>query len=269
MGLPLPEETCLELTIDIQALLDLSIDLPGGVSLQAQLEVGQFPNLSVIVGALISPLNAALTPLMPIFRILDVVIALIEFSKAVPDALGPPPDPTVIIKKLKKLLKAAAKLTSLFPPLSIPIMIVGICKTVAAALLALIEQLEHMLVAQASLDLARGRAATLAANPLLLAGAARLEASIDCAQIDLDLALSLSASGLGPLNKLIDLINLFCDLAKLPRLISLEATGDASGMLAPLRAAVEALSVFCNSIPTNPADLIPNPSAVIATPHVP
>ncbi len=75
-----------------------------------------------------------------------------------------------VIKKLKKLLKAFAKLAGLFPPISIPVMIVGVCKVVCAALTALIDQIEHMLTVQASLDLARARAATLAADPLLLEG---------------------------------------------------------------------------------------------------
>lgn len=249
MPLPPPEETCLELEIDIALLLDLSIDLPGGLSLRAQLEPGEFPNLSVIVHKILEPLNAALAPLMPFFRLLDVVIAIIEFCKAIPDSLGPPPDPTLLVKRLQKLLKAFAKIAALLPPLSIPVMIVGICKVIGAALLALIAELEHILTVQAKLDLGRSKAAGLALNPLTLAGAAALEAAIDCAQADLDLQLELSASSLGPLNKFIDLLNAFAGLIGLPELSKIEASGDASGMLAPLKAAVEALTAFCASIP--------------------
>ncbi len=38
--MPLPADTCLALEVDISAFLDLSIDLPGGMSLQAQLKPG-------------------------------------------------------------------------------------------------------------------------------------------------------------------------------------------------------------------------------------
>jgi len=249
MGLPLPEDLCSELEIDISVFLDLSIDLPGGVSLRAQLPAGTFPNLPDIVGSIMGQMNAALTPLMPIFRILDVVIALVEFSKAIPDALGPPPDPTSVIKKLKKLLKAFAHLAALFPPLSIPVMIVTACKVVVAALTALVDQIEHSLTVQASLDLARGKAGTLALDPLLLEGAAALELSIDCAQANLDLQLSVGMSGMGPLNKILDLLSLFMGLIGLPEFLKIDVGTDPSAMLAPLRAGIEALNIVCGSIP--------------------
>ncbi len=249
MSLPLPEETCLALEIDLSVFLDLSIDLPGGVSLQAKLKPGTFPNLSDIVASILEPLNAAMTPLMPIFRILDVVIAIVEFAKAVPDALGPPPDPLNVIKKLKKLLKAFAKLTSLFPPLSIPVMIVGVCKVIVAALLALIESIEHAITVQASLNLARGKATAFAADPDLLELAAGLEASLDCAQANLDLQLAVGMSGLGPLNKFLDLLNAFAGLIGLPEFLKIEAGGDPLTVLEPLRAAVAALGAVCSSIP--------------------
>ncbi len=245
----LPDDTCLALEIDISAFLDLSIDLPGGVSLQAKLEPGEFPNLSGIVQSVLEPLNAALTPLMPFFRLLDVVIAIIEFCKAIPDSLGPPPDPFLLIKRLQKLLKAAGKLASLIPPLSIPVMIVGICKVIVAALLALIEQLEASLTVQAKLDLARGKAAALALDPLTLEGAAALEASIDCAQVQLDLMVSVAGGGLGPLNKFLDLLNAFAGLIGLPEFLSLSAGGSAADMLEPLRAGVTAIGTICSSIP--------------------
>lgn len=245
----LPADTCVELEIDLSAFLDLSIDLPGGIALTAKLEAGQFPSLPGIVASLLGELNAALTPLMPFFRILDVVIAIIEFCKAIPDSLGPPPDPTLLIKRLQKLLKAAAKLLNLIPPLSIPIMLVGICKTITAALLALIMELENSINAQLKLDLARDRADALALDPFLLEGAAALAISIDCAQADLDLQVEVGASSLGPLMKFIDLVNAFAGLIGLPELGKVEAGGDASAMLQPLKDFVGVLAAFCGSIP--------------------
>lgn len=245
----LPDDTCLALEIDVSIFLDLSITLVGGLSLSVSIEPGTLPNLSAVVQGILGPLNAALGPLMPFFRILDVVVAIIEFCKAVPDALGPPPDPTLLLKKLRLLLRAAAKLAALMPQISIPIMIAGICKVIIAALLALIEQLEAAFVVQAKLDLARGKAAALAFDPLTLFGAAALEASIDCAQINLDLMLEISVSGMGPLNKFLDLLNTFLALAGLPELLSIDASASPAALLAPLRAGVAAIENLCASLP--------------------
>lgn len=249
MPLPTPQDTCLELEIDLAAFLELAIDLPGGISLQAKLEPGKFPSLSAIVNSVLEPLNAALTPLMPFFRLLELALAIVEFCKAVPDSLGPPPDPTVLVAALEKVLKSATKVAAMIPPLSIPIMIVGICRVIVAALLALIGELENVIEVQTKIDLARDRAAVLATDPALLIGAAALEVGIDCAQADLDLQLEVSFKSLGPLNKFLDLLNAFMDLAGLPQLLKVEASGDAAGMLQPLRDGVLAIEAICNALP--------------------
>lgn len=247
--MPVAANTCLELDIDLSALLDLSVNLPGGVSLNAKLEPGELPSLQGIVQSVLEPLNAALTPLMPFFNLLDLVLAIVEFCKAVPDALGPPPDPTSVIKALAKVLKAAAKVANLVPFLSVPIMIVDICKLITAGLLGLIESLEHMITVQADLDLQRGRAETLALDPETLTIAARLSASIDCAQADLDLQAAAGGAGLGPLNKFLDLLNAFMGLVGLPELGKVTAGGNPAAMLDPLKVAVTALGAVCSSIP--------------------
>ena len=58
------------------------ITLPGGVSIQ------QFNLMEAI--------QPALTPLMPVFDIIDTVVAVFNCVKAIPDSLGPPPDPTAL-----------------------------------------------------------------------------------------------------------------------------------------------------------------------------
>ena len=245
----LPDDTCLEATIDIQAMLGLAINMPGGVAIQAQLEPGEFPNLGTIVGKLLMPLNSAMTPLMPFFRILDVVIQLIACAKAVPDSLGPPPDPSKLVKPVVKLLKAASKLAPLVPQLSIPIMVVGVCKVVVAGLSALVEQLEFQIAAATKLSLAQAKADALAADPETQTGAVVLQASIDCAQADLAVALELGSKSLGPLNKFIELLNAIAGLAGLPEFANIEASGDAGAMLQPLKDAIAAINTVCGSIP--------------------
>lgn len=247
--MPLPEDTCLAVEFDLSAFLALSIDLPGGISLQASIEAGTLPNLAGVVQSILAPLNAALTPLMPLFRILDVVMALIDCAKAIPDALGPPPDPSKLVKCVSKLVKAASKLLALLPPLSIPIMIAGICKVIVAVLTSIIDSIEHALTVQTSFDLARDRAALLAADPELAQGAVLLAASVDCSQANLDLMMEATGASLGPVNRFLGLLNALAGLAGLPEFAVIEAGTDPAGMLDPLRGAVEAIGTVCASLP--------------------
>jgi len=248
--MPLPDDTCLQLSIDLSQFLDLSITLPGGVSLDAKLEPNELPTLSGIVQSVLGPLNAAMTPLMPFFRLLDVVIKIVDFCTAVIDALGPPPDPTLLVKRLNALLKAFAKVLGLIPPLSLPIMIVGVCKTISAGLLALILELEDVISIQFSLSAKEARVEALMEDEELLEGAALLRASMDCAQADLDLQAEIGSSGLGPLNKFLDLLNAFIGLIGLDPLGKVEpGSANPAEMLEPLRKTVEILATVCGSIP--------------------
>lgn len=245
----LPDSPCGQLAIDLSAFLDLSIDMPGGVSIQAKLEPNTLPTLSGIVQSMLGPLNAAMTPLMPFFRLLDLVIAIVDFCKAIPDSLGPPPDPTLLVKVTEKLIKAAAKVVGLLPPLSLPIMIVGVCKTISAALLALVGELKDLIQIQTSLDLRAQKVDTLAANPETAEAAAMLQASIDCAQADIDLQAQVGGSSLGPLNKFLDLLNAFLGLIGIPEIGKVSAGGDPTAMIEPLETAVTLLATICGSIP--------------------
>lgn len=249
MPLPPSDETCLELSIDLSFLLSLGIELPGGISIMPKFDPGEIPNFGTVIAKLLGELNAALAPLVPFFRLLDVVIALIECVKAIPDSLGPPPDPTKIVKCIAKLTAAASFLLKLFPPLSIPITIVGICKVIIGGLKAVIESLELTISVNLELDLALQRASLLAEDPELLEGAAALEASISCAQANLDLALQMNGAGMQPLNKLIELLNLLMSMAGLPELGKVSLEGDASAAIDGLNIAVGLLENVCAKIP--------------------
>ena len=70
------------------------LTLPGGVSIE-HLELVQVT-------------QPPLTPLMPFFNFLDAVLATFDAVKAVPDSLGPPPDPSALIKAIQKLAEKIA-----------------------------------------------------------------------------------------------------------------------------------------------------------------
>src|SRR5688572_26832363 len=79
-----------------------TIRLPGGAELRAQL-AGLPPSLFEIAKSLLGQANSALAPLTPIFDIIETINALHNCVKAIPDALGPPPDPSKLAGCLPEL----------------------------------------------------------------------------------------------------------------------------------------------------------------------
>jgi hypothetical protein len=177
--------------IEIPALPDpQQLTLPGGV---------QIEHLSLM--QIVQP---ALTPLVPLFDLVDAIVAVFHCVKAIPDALGPPPDPTVLAACLPDLAKKVDKLLRLVPQLSLPILpilVVQLVDLVAdtvrqarSALLHLQEQANQMVLVVA-------RAAELNDPGLMAIG--------QCAQANLAQEAANVGKSLAALGKLIGLINLF------------------------------------------------------------
>ena len=80
----------LPICIEIPEIPDpFQITLPGGVTME-------HINLMEVI-------QPALTPLVPLFNIIDTVVAVFNCIKAIPDTLGPPPDPTAIAACIPEL----------------------------------------------------------------------------------------------------------------------------------------------------------------------
>ena len=93
----------LPICIEIPEIPDpFQITLPGGVTME-------HINLMEVI-------QPALTPLVPLFNIIDTVVAVFNCIKAIPDTLGPPPDPTAIAACIPEL---AAKVNALYRTLRI------------------------------------------------------------------------------------------------------------------------------------------------------
>ena len=75
-----------------------SVSLPGGIIIE------DFNLMKAI--------QPALTPLMPLFEVIDVVVAIYNCVKAIPDCFGPPPDPSGLVACLPDLAKKIMKLLS-------------------------------------------------------------------------------------------------------------------------------------------------------------
>ena len=76
----------------------------------------------------------ALAPLTPFFQILDAFLGIVKVVQAIPDALGPPPNPTGIVSALADLAPKVAALAGLVPQLSVPLTVVSSLDAVVGVL---------------------------------------------------------------------------------------------------------------------------------------
>jgi hypothetical protein len=208
----------------------LQLTLPGGVTIEDI-------NLMQIV-------QPALTPLIPIFDIIDAVVAAFNCLKAIPDSLGPPPDPTVIAACLPDLSKKVSKLLKLIPQLSIPITAVGIIDLLIDALRqarSLLLQLQQQLVQIAgTID---------RAGELEDAG---LMAIAQCAQANVAQEAANVGKSLAALGKLIGILNMFMGMIGGPEVPDLNSLSGRplDEIVPPLDAIVETLKNMRSAIPT-------------------
>lgn len=162
-----------------------------------------------ILQGFLAQINTALAPLSPIFTIFDVVVALVDCVKAIPDSLGPPPDPTKLIQAIGKLLKVLTKLLGMLPQMSVPVMVKQILVAIATAFLAFERELLAIIHATERI----AAAATAAAKP----GNSALDVVVSCAQGRLDARMANLETATAPINRLIGIVNLLMDLAQMPK----------------------------------------------------
>lgn len=229
---------CKEYEIDVQ-LDGLSIIFPGGFTIEANLPTVDIQTALDYAKALLGQANVALAPLQPVFSIIDVCIAIQKVLTAVKDALGPPPDPTKVVEALPNLAVKIDKLMALIPPVSLPVLVLSLLKVLLVFLTGLRAQIQAIIAFEAKIDLAVQRKAEL--QTFNVFAAAELQLSIECAQADASAMLAGQVQTSGPVNRLLDLLNLLIEnsglpLPKLPTLGSLGA--NASAALAPIDALI-------------------------------
>ena len=221
------------------------IVLPGGVTLGQVLTAGsQIPDPLDAVTNLLSQANAAMAPLVPIFNIIDTVIAVFNCIKAIPEALGPPPDPSKIAKVLPKLAQKIDELMKLIPQLSVPHLIVGIIDCLIEYLNGIKTQLQT--IAKKLLQIAN--TATRAAE----LGDTKLDLIAKCASDSISIQIEAMNQSMVPMNKLIAVLNIFMGLiglSQVPELGSLLDSGDPEQALIPLEETVKLLTTIRNAIP--------------------
>ena len=221
------------------------IQFPGGASLEQILAAGsEIPDSLDVATTLLSQANAALAPLVPLFDILDTVLVIVECVKAIPDALGPPPDPSGVAACLPVLSEKVAKLLALVPQLSLPALIVDVLDCVIGFLEGVRASISALIGKQAQIVIAQTRATEL--------GDANLEDIVACAEANLALQIDAINESLTPVTRLLSIISGFLELLGLPTVPDLATALDPSdldGALAVLTLVINTVRTVRDQVP--------------------
>jgi hypothetical protein len=173
-------------------------------------------------------IQPALTPLMPLFDIIDTVVAVFNCVKAIPDSLGPPPDPTALAACIPELAEKVAKLLRLIPQLSLPYTIIGIIDLVIDTLRQARSQLMHL---QQQMQQILG--------------------ATSCAQANVAQEAANVGKSLASLGKLIGILNIFLGIVGGPEVPDLSnlAGRPLDDVIPPIDAIIEALQTVRSAVP--------------------
>lgn len=243
MATPSPHDVCAEVTVDLE-LLALSVTLPGAATISLATFVA--PNAQQYTEKLMAQLNAALTPLVPFFKMLDAMLAIKGFAEAVPGVVT---NPGKVVSKLGELATKIGALAELLPQVSIPITIRSILTLLVAYVAALRSQVAALVTVKQRIAAAQAKVTVLvdAGAP---DAAASLLVTTECAQLSLAAQMTAVSAGAAPFNRLIGVINLIGGLIGLPEIPAFTDVGtDPELALAPIDALSKVLEDLRSSIP--------------------
>jgi hypothetical protein len=221
----------LPLCIELPPVDDpFEIPLPGGVSIETvdPLEL----------------LQAALAPLAPFFKVLDVVLQIFNCIKAIPDCFSLPPDPSGLFRCVPELAKKIVALLELIPILTIPIMVKRLLKLVLRTLAKVRDQFVQLQAEMTRIEGAIDRAKKLG-DPGLMAIAR-------CAQANVAQEAENVMKSLAGVGRLLLIIQLFMSLIPgAPQIPDLSSLGGQplNAIIEPLDAVVEVLTIVNDAIP--------------------
>ena len=235
MGLPAIEELC-----DILDLIDqdLCLTFPGGAQMCTFFESFP-PSLLQLARSLLQQASAGLAPLQPIFDIIETINAIVQCIEAIPDTIGPPPDPDALAACIPNLLAKLQKLLALLPQLSLPLLIVGLLDTMIQMIGGVIRELEAIVDLLNRILASKGIANTL------------LQGIIDCAEGSYVTQISNLERLFSALNSMIELLNTLGGPVGLPEIPSFEGGlgEDPEAAIDLLRDLQDVLLTIRNSIP--------------------
>jgi hypothetical protein len=220
----------LDICLEIPEFPDpFALTLPGGIEIEDV-------NLMKII-------QPALTPLVPFFDLIDTIVAIFNCIKAIPDMLGPPPDPTVLTACLPDLAKKLNKLLNMLPQVALPRLIKR-CLTLAIETLRTVRsQLMHLQAQMLQILGTIDRAKKLKDAGLM--------AIAQCAQANVATEAANVGKSLAALGKLLGLINLFMGLVGGPQVPDLSklAGRPLDQTIPPLDDLIKALVAVRTAVP--------------------
>lgn len=224
------------------AIPDICIPFPGGAELCPQ-QGFQFGDPSEILRSLLASANAALLPLQPFFTIIGVVKAIVDCVQAIPDTIGPPPDPTALPQCIPPLLEKLEQLLKLLPQYTVPLLVKRLLLVVATTLAALKNELLAVIQQQQRL-LAAATVAQLPGNELLAV-------ILSCESTNLDTTLANLNASMQPLQGLISVVNILLGLIGQDPVGSAapDISGGAQAALEPIDTFIKVLNDIANTIP--------------------
>lgn len=188
----MPFELCLE----IPELPDpFALPLPGGIEIE-----------DVNLMRMVQP---ALSPLVPLFDLIDTLVAIYNCIKAIPDAFGPPLDPTVLAACLPDLAKKLNKLLGMLPQVALPRLIHRSLTLAIETLRTVRSQLRHLQGQRLQILGLMERARVLEDAGLM--------AIAQCAQTNVAQEAANVGKGLASLGRLLGMIDLFMGIVGGPR----------------------------------------------------
>ena len=221
---------------------ELCVLFPGGAKICASYDV-EFGDSASIIRGYLGQINTGLAGLAPFFTMLDVIVAIVDCVKAVKDAIGPPPNPTKLVKCMPNLLTALDKLLELHPAISIPKTVKGILRVIIVGLRGLRSELEAFIMQAARVTWAETRGAALGNVDLIVAA--------DCARNQFGIELANLNASMTPLRRLFGVLNALLKLAGAPCIqVPLDAIETATeAAFIPIDAAIAAVQYAYDAIP--------------------
>lgn len=139
----------------------------------------------------------ALTPLAPLFNVLDAVVAIFDCVRAVPESFGPPPDPSALVSAIADAARKVARLLGLVPQLSLPRTLLGLVDLLLGVLDELVAALRQLVDRLAVVSRAEERARELGDENLVrILGVARANVATEAAQLGARLGAASGVFGL-------------------------------------------------------------------------
>lgn len=194
------------------ALPALSVTFPGGATLQSFPKPEDITQPLRLAKSLVDQAAPLLASLAPLFKLLDLIMSLVRFAQSVPNLIS---DPSSVAQAIVDVVEKSAAVAALIPQLSVPLMIVGLIDLIITFLEGMVG-----LLTQLADEAARAQAALQKVADLQAAGldTDRLAAMANTMQANVVTQTANVSAGLGPVGKIIDVINLMASLAGLPEL---------------------------------------------------